>query len=139
MWSLPVAFPWLDGDVLKYLPLLFAFTLWSAAAPALADDQPAAAPAAPPAANATATATGGSNLDVPKLFATTCGWCHSQAGRKAGHGPQLMYSKRTDDYIRNRIRNGKEGAMPAFSNMFNDADIDRIIAYIRALRPQEDE
>jgi mono/diheme cytochrome c family protein len=112
------------------------------AAPAAA---PGAAPAAAPAPAAdtaapakVAAAPGTSNLDVPKLFATTCGWCHSQAGRKAGHGPQLMNTTRTDDFIRNRIKNGKQGAMPAFAVMFNDADIDRIIVYIRGLKPVED-
>jgi mono/diheme cytochrome c family protein len=74
-------------------------------------------------------------LDVAQLFATTCGWCHSDAGRAAGKGPQLMNTTRSDDFIRNRIKNGKEGRMPAFGAMFSDEDIDRIIAYIRALKP----
>ncbi len=47
-----------------------------------------------------------------------------------------MDTKRSDDFIRYRIKHGKEGAMPAFGGMFNDADIDRIIAYIRALKPE---
>ena len=76
-------------------------------------------------------------LDVPQLFATTCGWCHSDGGRAAGKGPQLMDTKRDDDFIRNRIKNGKEGAMPAFGAMFNDGQIDEIIKYIRALKPHE--
>lgn len=46
-----------------------------------------------------------------------------------------MNTARSDDFIRNRIKNGKEGAMPAFGKTFSDADIDRIIAYIRALKP----
>lgn len=77
-----------------------------------------------------------SSLDVDQLFATTCGWCHTDGGRRAGKGPQLMDTKRSDDFIRNRIRNGKEGAMPAFGSQFSDADINRIIAYIRNLKPQ---
>jgi mono/diheme cytochrome c family protein len=76
-------------------------------------------------------------VDVPQLFATTCGWCHSDAGRAAGKGPQLMNTTRSDDFIRNRIKNGKEGAMPAFGAMFNDAQIDQIIKYIRELKPRE--
>ncbi len=76
-------------------------------------------------------------LNVPQLFATTCGWCHSDAGRAAGKGPQLMNTQRSDDFIRNRIKNGKEGAMPAFGAMFNDAQIDQIIKYIRELKPRE--
>jgi mono/diheme cytochrome c family protein len=93
-----------------------------AAVPADSDDQPAA-----PAKH---------TLDVDQLFATTCGWCHSDGGRAAGKGPQLMNTTRSDDFIRNRIKNGKEGAMPAFGTTFSDADIDQIIAYIRALKPQ---
>ena len=77
-------------------------------------------------------------LDVKQLFATTCGWCHSDGGRAAGKGPQLMDTTRDDDFIRNRIKNGKQAAMPAFGTMFNDAQIDEIIRYIRALKPHED-
>ena len=77
-----------------------------------------------------------STLDVDQLFATTCGFCHANGGRDAGKGPQLMDTARSDDFIRNRIKNGKEGAMPAFGKSFSDADIDRIIAYIRALKPE---
>src|SRR5581483_11687017 len=76
-------------------------------------------------------------VDVKQLFATTCGWCHSSGGRAAGKGPHLMDTKRDDDFIRNRIKNGKEGAMPAFGATFNDAQIDEIIKYIRALKPHE--
>jgi mono/diheme cytochrome c family protein len=47
-----------------------------------------------------------------------------------------MDSARTDDFLRNRIKNGKEGAMPAFGAVYNDAQIDDIIKYIRALKPQ---
>jgi mono/diheme cytochrome c family protein len=76
-------------------------------------------------------------FDVGQLFATTCGWCHSDGGRAAGKGPQLMDTKRDDDFIRNRIKHGKEGAMPAFGATFSDAQIDEIIKYIRALKPHE--
>jgi mono/diheme cytochrome c family protein len=77
-----------------------------------------------------------STLDVDQLFATVCGFCHSDGGRVAGKGPQLMNTPRSDDFIRNRIKNGKEGAMPAFGKTFSEADIDKIIAYIRALKPE---
>ncbi len=78
-----------------------------------------------------------SSLDVPQLFATTCGWCHSDGGRAAGKGPQLMNTQRSDDFIRTRIKLGKQGAMPAFGSMFSDADIDAIIKYIRSLKPEQ--
>ena len=86
-------------------------------------------------ARAQQPAAGTEQIDVPQLFATTCGWCHSDGGRAAGKGPQLMDTKRDDDFIRNRIKNGKSGAMPAFGATFNDAQIDEIIKYIRALKP----
>jgi mono/diheme cytochrome c family protein len=91
------------------------------ASPAASEDQPAA-----PAQH---------TLDVNQLFATICGFCHANGGREAGKGPQLMNTARSDDFIRNRIKNGKEGAMPAFGKTFSDSDIDQIIAYIRALQP----
>jgi mono/diheme cytochrome c family protein len=76
-------------------------------------------------------------FDVRQLFATTCGWCHSDGGRAAGKGPQLMNSTRDDDFIRNRIKHGKEGAMPAFGEAFTDAQIEQIVKYIRGLKPRD--
>jgi mono/diheme cytochrome c family protein len=76
-------------------------------------------------------------FDVAQLFASTCGFCHSDGGRAAGRGPQLMNSTRSDDFIRDRIKNGKDGAMPAFSAAFSDPQIDDIVKYIRSLKPRE--
>jgi mono/diheme cytochrome c family protein len=76
------------------------------------------------------------NFDVNQLFASTCGFCHSDGGREAGKGPQLMGDQHDDDFLRNRIKNGKQGAMPAFGASFNDQQIDAIIIYIRDLKPR---
>jgi mono/diheme cytochrome c family protein len=84
------------------------------------------------AAAQNATAPG--EFDVSQLFATTCGFCHSDGGRAPGRGPQLMNSPRDDDFLRDRIKNGKTGAMPAFSTTFTDVQVDEIIKYIRALK-----
>jgi mono/diheme cytochrome c family protein len=111
----------LNLDVMALLPAIFAALL--AFAMSAAAQSPTPAPDNAP-------------LNVEQLFATTCGWCHSDGGRAAGKGPQLMNTTRSDDFIRNRIKNGKEGAMPAFGAQFNDAQIDQIIKYIRALKPQ---
>ena len=73
-------------------------------------------------------------LDVNKLFASTCGWCHSNGGRSAGKGPQLMGTTLTDAEIANRIKNGKPGQMPSFAGTFSDDDIKAIIRYIRELK-----
>jgi|SRR5215469_428 mono/diheme cytochrome c family protein len=108
------------------LPLILGAQLAASAIPARAQQ-----PAAPVPDN--------EQLDVRQLFATICGWCHSDGGRAAGKGPQLMDTKRDDDFIRNRIKNGKEGAMPAFRAVFSDAQVDQIIKYIRALKPREEQ
>jgi mono/diheme cytochrome c family protein len=108
------------------VPLLLVGALaasWACAVPASAQ------PAAPAPDNAT--------FDVEQLFASSCGWCHSDGGRVAGKGPQLANSPRSDDYLRNRIKTGKEGAMPAFGLAFSDAQIDAIIKYIRSLKPDQ--
>ena len=76
-------------------------------------------------------------LDVEKLFASTCGWCHSNAGRTAGKGPQLMGTALTDAEIIHRIKVGKPGAMPAFGSAFTDNQIQAIVKYIRGLRDED--
>jgi len=48
-----------------------------------------------------------------------------------------MDSARDDDFLRNRIKTGKNGAMPAFGASFSDAQIDDIVKYIRALKPHQ--
>jgi mono/diheme cytochrome c family protein len=84
-----------------------------------------------------ATPPGEEKFDVSQLFATTCGFCHSDGGRAAGRGPQLMNSPRDDNFLRDRIKNGKSGAMPAFGTSFTDVQVDKIIEYIRALKPHQ--
>ncbi|MBV8199344.1 MAG: cytochrome c [Acidobacteria bacterium] len=91
----------------------------------------------PAAAAPAAAQPGAAAFDVNRLFATTCGWCHSEGGRVAGKGPKLMGTSKTDQEIADRIRHGKPGAMPAFGSAFNDQQIAAIIAYIRALKPQQ--
>jgi mono/diheme cytochrome c family protein len=76
------------------------------------------------------------NFNVDQLFASTCGFCHSDGGRAPGKGPQLMGTQRTDEFLRERITNGKQGAMPAFGSVFNEQQIDAIIIYIRDLKPR---
>jgi mono/diheme cytochrome c family protein len=64
-----------------------------------------------------------------------CGWCHEDGGRQAGKGPQLMNTKRTDDYMMNRIATGRTGKMPAFGNSLDGRQLDALLAYIRSLKP----
>jgi mono/diheme cytochrome c family protein len=94
---------------------------------------PAAQPSSEAASSAAAKDEKG-QLDVNQLFATTCGWCHSNGGRTAGKGPQLMGTTLTDAEIASRIKNGKPGQMPAFGGTFSDDDIKAIVRYIRSLK-----
>ena len=93
--------------------------------------------AAPAQAQSATTAPDNAPFNVAQLFATTCGWCHSDGGRAVGKGPELMDTKRDNDFLRDRIKNGKVGSMPAFASTFSDAQIDQIIKYIRELKPHE--
>ena len=77
-------------------------------------------------------------VDPNKLFATSCGWCHQQGGRAQGRGPKLAGSPRSDEFIIDRIKKGKPGAMPAFARALSDAQIEVIVAYIRGLDPGGD-
>jgi mono/diheme cytochrome c family protein len=97
--------------------------------PAVAE-QSTAAGSASSQANAQASP---SDIDGQQMFATTCGFCHQDGGRAAGRGPKLSKSERSDEFMIDRIRNGKAGAMPAFGSVFSDGQIIAILAYIRGL------
>ena len=120
------------GRLLLAMPLLGSAGVLAADGP-MSSMRPAQTASAASAASAASDAP---NFDVPKLFANTCGWCHSNAGRVAGKGPQLMGTTLTDEQITYRIRNGKPGAMPAFGSSFSDEQIKAIIKYIRELKPE---
>lgn len=68
-----------------------------------------------------------------QMFATTCGFCHQDGGRHEGRGPKLSKSERSDEFIIDRIKKGKGGAMPAYGSVFSDGQIVAILAYIRGL------
>ncbi len=94
------------------------------------------------AAVASAQDRGGPATPVPtdqllsgeQIFASTCGFCHQNGGRAAGRGPKLAGTDRPDEYLLNRIRVGKEGAMPAYGRAFSEAQLRAIVAYIRSLK-----
>jgi mono/diheme cytochrome c family protein len=83
--------------------------------------------------SASVPAASSKDIDGPTMFATLCGFCHENGGRTAGKGPRLAGTKRSDEYIIERIKNGKLGAMPAFGSAFSDGQIVAILAYIRGL------
>jgi mono/diheme cytochrome c family protein len=71
-----------------------------------------------------------------QLFASTCGFCHQDGGRVAGRGPKLAGTDQPDAYLLNRIRVGKEGAMPAFGRAFSEGQLRSLLAYIRSLKDE---
>jgi mono/diheme cytochrome c family protein len=73
------------------------------------------------------------DIEGGKMFATTCGFCHQDGGRHAGRGPKLSKSERSDEYIVERIKKGKVGAMPSYGSVFSEGQIMAILAYIRGL------
>jgi len=83
---------------------------------------------------APAAAPGADPLATQQMFTNLCGFCHQDGGRVAGRGPKLAGTDRPDDYLLNRIRVGKEGAMPAYGRAFSDAQLRSLVAYIRGLK-----
>jgi mono/diheme cytochrome c family protein len=74
-----------------------------------------------------------SDIDGATMFAMSCGFCHQSGGRAPGKGPKLAGTTRSDDFIVERIKKGKPGAMPAFGSAFSEGQIIAILAYIRGL------
>jgi mono/diheme cytochrome c family protein len=103
---------------------------WSGLPTALFAQQSNAVGAANPAPQAEASPD---DIEGGKMFATTCGFCHQEGGRHAGRGPKLSKSERSDEYIVERIKKGKVGAMPAYGAVFSEGQIIAILAYIRGL------
>lgn len=91
-----------------------------------AADEKAPAPAAAP------------EFSAKNTFRNICSFCHEDYGRKAGKGPQLMNSERSDQYLFDRIKNGKPGRMAAFGGAFTDDQIREIVRFIRSLRPDQE-
>jgi mono/diheme cytochrome c family protein len=102
--------------------------IWSWLSTAALAQSTATPPASPPAAEASPY-----DINGEQMFATTCGFCHQHGGRHEGRGPKLSNTKRSDEYIIERIKKGKGGAMPAYGEVFSDGQIIAILAYIRGL------
>lgn len=72
--------------------------------------------------------------DVRKLFANSCSWCHGDFGMKEGKGgPKLAGTKMTGDQVKDRIANGKKGAMPGFKSTLKEDQIQALTEYVKGL------
>ena len=110
-------------------PLVLAVLLAIVTVSASSAQERSPTPASTPPSNEADARTG------EELFnASACGFCHQDGGRVAGRGPKLAGTDRTDEYLLNRIRVGKEGAMPAFGRTFTDPQLKALLAYIRSLK-----
>jgi outer membrane protein assembly factor BamB len=104
-----------------------------AAPPAPAGAEPAGGGAALPA-----TASGASATQA--LFIRHCASCHGAGGegRASAHTPDMRdagwQQARTAAGIDAVIRKGKEGGMPPFEHVLQPEQIERLVAFIRALR-----
>ena len=78
------------------------------------------------------------SIDVKNTFRNICGFCHEDYGRHAGKGPQLMDDPNSDEFLFNRIKNGKPGRMAAWGSIFTDDQIHQIVKFIRSLKPGEE-
>src|SRR5690242_15180665 len=68
-----------------------------------AADDPAQSPSAPPQASVGEPGGAESEIDVKKLFAAQCAWCHADYGLKAGKAPQLAGTRLTEKQVYNTI------------------------------------
>jgi mono/diheme cytochrome c family protein len=67
------------------------------------------------------------------LFLKNCALCHG-ASAHGDEGPDLHNLDFSDQWIANRIRNGKKGEMTAFGGKLRQAEIDSLIAYLHTLK-----
>jgi mono/diheme cytochrome c family protein len=109
---------------MSHLQLLLAVSIAAVLVPACASADDAADRAKADAA-------------AQNIFNSTCGWCHHNGGRSGGGvGPKLMGTDKSDEFIINRIKNGKPERMPAFGGL-GDAEIEALLRYIRNLKPED--
>lgn len=98
-----------------------------------AEESPGSTEAAAPSPDASAEPEK-PKVDVRKLFAMNCSWCHDGYGLHAGKGPKLAGTKMTAEQIYDRIAKGKSGAMPGFAKTLKKEQIDAFVEYIKGLK-----
>lgn len=67
-----------------------------------------------------------------RLFLASCAHCHG-ADARGDDGPDLHGIDVSDRRIATVVKRGIKGEMPSFAKKHNDADIARLIAYVRSL------
>ena len=72
------------------------------------------------------------NLDIKRLFAQKCSWCHQGYGMRQADGPKLAGTAKNHEQLMKQIRNGKS-PMPGFKNQLKDYEVEALADYIKAL------
>jgi len=72
-------------------------------------------------------------IDIRKLFATNCSWCHQDYGRKAADGPKLAGTSLTEEQVIDQISRGKS-PMPGFRKTLSKEQIEALAKYIKELK-----
>lgn len=93
--------------------------------------QPPSGPGAPAAGMAVEPAQG------KDLYAKLCAACHGTEG-KGGIGPDLTRTDlkygRSDNAVKESIRNGRPGGMPAFGNQLSAGEIEGLTSFVLNLK-----
>jgi len=93
--------------------------------------------AAPAAANdsvdaAAAVVNEKYQLNVKKLFATKCSWCHQGYGMIQADGPKLAGTQKTIEQLTKQIIEGKS-PMPGFRKQLSEKEVQALAEYIKTL------
>jgi mono/diheme cytochrome c family protein len=72
------------------------------------------------------------NMDIKKLFAQKCSWCHQGYGMRQADGPKLAGTHKTHEQLIKQIANGKS-PMPGFKNQLKEHELQALADYIKAL------
>jgi mono/diheme cytochrome c family protein len=71
-------------------------------------------------------------MDVKRLFASRCSWCHQGYGMKQADGPRLAGTLKNRDQVIETIARGKT-PMPGFRKQLKPYQMDALADYIKAL------
>jgi quinohemoprotein ethanol dehydrogenase len=112
------------------LLVLASLTVGSAGGAMAADEINPASETAKPAEPAAAPEK--PKIDVRKLFAINCSWCHQDYGRKAADGPKLAGTSLTEEQVVEQISRGKS-PMPGFRKTLSKEQIEALAKYIKEL------
>lgn len=123
--ALPILYSQIPVRVIRCREFLFilAAILGYVAGPAAAND---------PVDAAAALVGEKYQLNIKKLFATKCSWCHQGYGMKQADGPKLAGTPKTTEQLTKLIKEGKS-PMPSFRSQLSENEVQALAEYIKNL------